>query len=141
MVEQNSFIENRIELEKLIFERKQLIDVRSKTFNKDKCKYENDYNDEFRENANKIYRFIDENFDNIFIEDILTATDHCGIAPCLINNDNGTWAITGTGAQNISIDSDEWDFEGTFFVEEGEWRDTVRGAVRAFIDELVERIK
>lgn len=135
----DKFLENKKVLQTLINERKVLIEARNKTYNNKLHKYEDDYNDEFRSNENAIYTFIDKNFDDILIEDILNATDHCGLAPCLINNDNGMWAITGTGMQNISIDSDAWDFEGSFFVEKDEWRDTVREAVRSFIDELVRR--
>lgn len=57
-----------------------------------------------------------------------------GGCPGLINDDNGHWAVSDTGMQDMP-DEDEPRGVSTvsFFVEAGEWRNSVREAIDAFI--------
>lgn len=139
MVNVAKAIQNKVVLEQLIFERGKLIEGRNKTYNKETHSYKDEgvYDKELDINQNNIFSFINDNFDEIFIEDILLAGDHCGHAPCLLSNDNGSWAITCSGMQNISMDP-SWDFEGTFFVEKEEWFPTIREAIKQYVKEIYE---
>lgn len=131
--------QNNVVLDQLIFERGKLIEGRNKTYNEKTNRYEDDgaYDRELDQNADAIFTFIRDNFDNVFIEDILLAGDHCGHAPCLLSNDNGSWTVTCSGMQNISMDP-SWDFEGTFFVEKDEWFPTIREAVLRYVNGVCE---
>jgi len=52
----------------------------------------------------------------------------------LINDDNGHWAVSGSGVQNCPHGRDPEDIDTTFFVFKGEWRNTVREAITAAIE-------
>lgn len=50
----------------------------------------------------------------------------------LISDDEGRWAVSTTGTQNLPDDPDiAFDFIGNFWVEAKDWRPTVREAIDA----------
>jgi hypothetical protein len=49
----------------------------------------------------------------------------------LINDDNGHWAVSGSGTQNVPSGDDPEDIASTFFVDASEWKPTVREAIDA----------
>lgn len=53
----------------------------------------------------------------------------------LISDDNDHWAFSGSGTQNVPSGEEPEDIMTTFFVEAGEWRNTIREAIDAAMDE------
>jgi hypothetical protein len=65
--------------------------------------------------------------------DWLDKMKHLGFG--LINDDNGHWAVSGSGMQNCPMGDEPEDIQTTFFVEAGKWKNSVREAIQAAIDE------
>lgn len=57
-----------------------------------------------------------------------------GDCPGIINDDNGHWAVSGTGIQNV-VTGKPKDVQTTFFVKAKEWRTTIREAIEAYLNE------
>ena len=53
----------------------------------------------------------------------------------LVHDDNGHWAVSGSGIQNCPVGRDPEDIDTTFFVFKGEWRNTIREAIDAAIED------
>lgn len=68
--------------------------------------------------------------------DWLDHMKHMGIG--LISDDNGHWAVSGCGMQNVPFGNSPCDIETSFVVEAHEWKDTVREAINAYITEYDE---
>ena len=51
-----------------------------------------------------------------------------GACPGLINDDNGHWAVSFDGIQNVP-DTDPCDIQTTFFVFARDWKDSIREAI------------
>lgn len=51
----------------------------------------------------------------------------------LISDDEGRWAVSASGTQNLPDGSGAFDFSGEFFVERDDWRPTIREAIIAAI--------
>lgn len=50
----------------------------------------------------------------------------------LISDDQGRWAVSSMGMQNLPEDPDTpFDFVGNFFVEAKDWRPSIRAAIDA----------
>ena len=65
--------------------------------------------------------------------DWLENNPHCA---SLVNDDNGRWAVTSNGFQNVSskgvlVTESAIDIETAFWVEACEWKDSVREAIDA----------
>ena len=52
-----------------------------------------------------------------------------GACPALLNDDNGHWAVSFEGLQNCPEDSNPCDINTAFFVETGDWKDSIREAI------------
>ena len=59
----------------------------------------------------------------------------------LINDDNGHWAVSTSGTQNCPAGWDPEDIDTTFFVFKGEWKNTIRDAIKMFIKENKDTFK
>jgi hypothetical protein len=62
----------------------------------------------------------------------LASIGHC---PNLLNDDNGHWAVKFDGFQSVPFGDEPDDVETTFFVEKDSWRDTIREALAAALEE------
>ena len=51
----------------------------------------------------------------------------------LINDDNGHWAVVSDGFQNVVTGKKGRDVQTTFFIEAGDWENSVRRAIDAKI--------
>lgn len=58
-----------------------------------------------------------------------------GDCPGIINDDNGHWAVSGSGMQSISAGPHPSDVSTAFFVPAGSWRESIRKAIDAYLDE------
>ncbi len=56
----------------------------------------------------------------------LSKIRHC---PNLLNDDNGHWAVSFDGFQNVPIGDDPEDISSTIFVEKSNWKDTIYDAL------------
>ena len=61
-----------------------------------------------------------------------------GVCPGLINDDNGHWALVFDGMQNVPTGDAPEDISTSFFIEAHQWRDTVREAIDAALEESEE---
>jgi len=61
-----------------------------------------------------------------------------GDCPGIINDDNGHWAVSGEGVQNVVCGPETEDVHTTFFVEAKDWKDTIREAINAYLDDAQE---
>ena len=61
----------------------------------------------------------------------LVATGGC---PGVINDDNGHWAVSGSGMQNVVCGDEPQDVQTTFFVDAADWKGTIREAIEAYLD-------
>lgn len=57
-----------------------------------------------------------------------------GSCPGLINDDNGHWAVSDSGIQNVVTGAPK-DVQTTFYIEAKMWRRTVRAAINAFLND------
>ena len=85
------------------------------------------------EYAKEICKLIKKSFDNLEFEFILEQLSNLGDAPCLLYDDNGHWAVSGDGFASVSLEVNDW--EGSFFVEKNEWKETPREALRRYVFE------
>lgn len=61
-----------------------------------------------------------------------------GDCPGIVNDDNGHWAVTGAGMQNVVCGDEPQDVNTTFYVEASMWKNSLREAIEAYLDESVE---
>jgi hypothetical protein len=57
-----------------------------------------------------------------------------GSCPGLINDDNGHWAVSEAGIQNVVTGAPK-DVQTTFFISAKQWRRSVRAAINAYLNE------
>jgi hypothetical protein len=65
--------------------------------------------------------------------DGLEALVNRGDCPGIINDDNGHWAVSGSGVQNVPMGDDPVDIGTEFFVEAKDWKPTIREAIEAYL--------
>jgi len=72
---------------------------------------------------------------NITLEFLLEQLTETGACPGLINDDNGHWALSFTGIQEVNFGDEPSDLNTTFFVEKHEWKPTIKEAVIAALND------
>lgn len=70
---------------------------------------------------------------SLTFEFIIEELTKLGWGPCLIYDDNGNFAITGTGMQSIS-EEDPDDCELIHIIEKKDWKPTIREALNYYLD-------
>lgn len=63
--------------------------------------------------------------------DWIENTTNQGACWALLNDDNGHWAVSGIGMQNLPLDDEPCDISTNFFVYAAMWRNSVREAIDA----------
>jgi hypothetical protein len=58
-----------------------------------------------------------------------------GFSPSLVHDDNGHWAISGDGIQNIPTENKTQDVSLTVFVELKKWKKTIKKAMLHYLNE------
>jgi hypothetical protein len=95
-----------------------------------RCTYIKDENEEMVDKlAKAIYGSLIGDFKTLEFEFIIEQLSHLGHCPNLINDDNGHWAISSNGVQNVVTGDKPDDVENHFFIEAEEWKDTPREAL------------
>ena len=75
-----------------------------------------------------------QNFDGLEFEFVLDQLSCLGACPNVLNDDNGHWAVTADGYQNV-VTGDPKDVETSFFVRAEDWRNTPREALKHFMED------
>lgn len=84
--------------------------------------------------AEEIFLLIQTHADELEFEFIFDQLANLGHAPNLLYDDNGHWAVTCDGWQNVVADEPE-DVETHFYVEAHLWKDTPREALKVYFTE------
>lgn len=96
---------------------------------------EKELNDEVDNLTREIIDLIKESIAELefdFIMDQLANMGHC---PNLLNDDNGHWAVTCDGYQNVVFGDETQDVETHFYVEAKQWKDTPKEALKVYLTE------
>jgi hypothetical protein len=108
---------------KLLDERETLIEI--------------DYNDiRIDEIKEEIITEIKKNFNQYEVDFILETYTRFGYAPCLIYDDNGLFAITGDGYQQVVTGKQKLLGNFTVFVQKKQWKKTIRLALKYYINNI-----
>ena len=108
------------------------------------AKYNESYDEEISDHRDEFPKEIDELADEILdrieswrnslsVEFILEELSKLGQAPSLLYDDEGHWAVSGEGFQNVVI-GDPIDVHMNIFVEKDMWKDTIREALDYYLD-------
>jgi hypothetical protein len=81
----------------------------------------------------EIIKWIKKYFEDLPFDFIMDHLANLGGCPCLINDDNGHWAVTTEGFQNVVSGDEPQDVTTTFFVEAKNWKNTPREALKDFL--------
>lgn len=92
------------------------------------------------ENSTHIFKHIKEHRDKFSFETVFEALVQCGLAPALVYDDNGKFAISDGGVSPFyKVDSEilaGHEIVGIVAEDENLWRPTVRAALYAYVDTL-----
>jgi len=85
--------------------------------------------------AKEIEKYIKLYFDQLPIDFIMEQLANLGQCPNLLNDDNGHWAVTCDGYQNVVFGDEPADVETSFFVVAKDWKNTPREALLTYLNE------
>jgi len=83
----------------------------------------------------EILKYINTYFDSLPFDFIMDELANLGQCPNLLNDDNGHWAVTGDGYQNVVAEDEPEDVETHFFVEANEWKNTPKEALLHYLNQ------
>lgn len=83
--------------------------------------------------ADKIMDEIEFQFESLPVDFIIETYTKLGYAPNIIYDDNGLFAVTSAGYQEVVIGDEKLEGPFTVFVEKEQWKKTIREAVRHYI--------
>lgn len=59
---------------------------------------------------------------------------HTGACPGLVNDDNGHWAVSGSGMQSVPMGDEPIDvIQTTFYIEAAQWEPSIREAIEKYL--------
>jgi len=119
-------------IKNLSMKRLELHDEYEKSWDGEKEEYLNEWPEEIDDLADQIIDCIKKWDYNLPFEFIMEELTKIGWAPCLLYDDNGRWAISGDGYQNVVSGSPK-DVTLTSFVEKDMWKDTIREALDYYL--------
>jgi len=85
--------------------------------------------------ADEIVKYIKNHFDFLSFDFIMQQLSYLGWCPNLLNDDNGYWAVTGEGFQNVVIGDEPSNVNLNFFVQAKEWKSTPKEALLYYLTE------
>ena len=85
----------------------------------------------------KVLYILNKKRKRLSVEDILTALISVGDAPSLLYDDNGHFAVSSEGTQNISLSDDGLldNFSGYWKTPKTSWKKTIKEAVYWYLDD------
>jgi hypothetical protein len=101
----------------------------------DDQKLENEINDKIDDLGLQIYDLIYKNINELDFDFMFDQLSYLGHCVNLLNDDNGHWAVTGTGFQNVGYGDKPEDIETQFFIEAKNWKNTPREALLHYLSE------
>jgi hypothetical protein len=111
--------------------RYELLDKRNLSFNEETFQYEFDP-PEIDELGDTILALINEYKDDLPFEFIIEELTKLGQAPCLLYDDDGRFAVSADGFQDLSTEGGS-DINMICFVEKEQWKPTVREALNYYL--------
>jgi hypothetical protein len=84
---------------------------------------------------------LNKNQKNLSVEYIVEAITHLGHAPSIIYDDNGYFAISETGTQNVSEHDNPNVIYFSAKIEKKYWKTTIRGALEYYLNNLAKYCK
>ncbi len=89
--------------------------------------------------SEKIYRELYKGRNKLPADYILETLSDLGIAPCLVNDDNGHFALSDEGIQSLPRNFKyRDDIDMKLFIKKKYWKNSVREAISYYLEELVE---
>ena len=67
---------------------------------------------------------------------VIEVDKNLGIAPSVIYDDNGHFAVSADGMQEIPVEEEKGTIGLTTIVEKEQWKDSPREALESFLNEL-----
>lgn len=110
------------------------MNIKEKIIALDKERYSKVYNLEIDEKAQELADLIRKNSDELDFDFIMEQLAHLGQCVCLLNDDNGHWAVTADGYQNV-VTGRPKNLVTQFFVEAKQWKSTPRKALKQYLSE------
>lgn len=96
-----------------------------------------DHRDEWPEEvdtlADEIVKYIKTWQKSLSVEFILEELTKLGWAPCLLYDDEGHWAVSGDGMQDVAI-GDPIDMNMIHFIEKDMWKNNIREAISYYLN-------
>jgi len=92
-------------------------------------------NDKIDELGKEIEKYIKLYHEQLPFEFIVEELSKLGQCPNLLNDDNGHWAVTSDGFQNVVYGDEPSDIDTSFFVKAEEWKNTPREALLYYLRE------
>jgi len=83
----------------------------------------------------EIYKYMTMYFEFLPFDFIMEELSKLGEAPNLLYDDNGRWAVTADGYQNVVSGDEPQDVETHFYVEAKEWKNTPKLALLYYLNE------
>jgi len=85
--------------------------------------------------ANQIRTIINANKDKLEVDFIIESLTSLGECPSILYDDNGFFAVTGDGSQEVTYGDEPTDLNTSFFVEAKQWKKTIREALYYYLDD------
>ena len=105
------------------------IDSRNDSYDEKTDEYKDDCWEVIDYLAEEILRLIKSNAEKLPFEFIIEELTKLGQAPCLLYDDDGRFAICGTGMQNVVFGDEAQDINLSHYVRASEWKGTCREAL------------
>jgi hypothetical protein len=118
-----------------------LIDKRNSHWNEESSEYDKDGYDrtedekKIDELAVEIEKYIKAYFEQLPFDFIMEQLSGLGQCPNLLNDDNGHWAVTCDGYQNVVSGDEPEDVETTFYVDAKYWKNSPKEALLNYLNE------
>ncbi|MEK6828903.1 MAG: hypothetical protein AABY15_02170 [Nanoarchaeota archaeon] len=116
----------------LIEERLKFIKTREDSWSEEEVRYTIPEPKEVKELGDKIRALLSEHKDTLPVDFILESLTHLGDAPQVVYDDNGHFAVSGSGFSPVPMtDSGKFETEESFttVVSPEQWYDTIREAL------------
>lgn len=122
-----------IHIENLSKKRYELFAKYNESYDEEISDHRDEYPEEIDTLADEILKYIKSWRKVLPIEFILEELSKLGWAPCLLYDDEGHWAVSCEGMQDVAI-GDPIDMNMIHFVEKHMWKPTIREAIYYFLD-------
>lgn len=126
-------MKNQKEILELSRKRYVHIDSRENSYDEKTDSYKDDCWEVIDYLAEEILRLIKGNAEKLPFEFIIEELTKLGQAPCLLYDDDGRFAISTTGMQNVVMGDEAQDINISHYVEAAEWKGTPREALTYYL--------